>query len=406
MVEERAHAAANATNAASGAPQLPGRIPSLDGLRAISIGLVFLGHVAFTRGSPAFLDKFSHVGNLGVKVFFVISGFLITTLLLKEHARRGRISLRSFYVRRTLRIFPAFYFYIATIVALQFLGYVTLMNNDLIHAVTYTMNYHDERAWELNHLWSLAVEEQFYLLWPVLLCALGPRKALIGAGIVVMLAPVCRAMMWYQFGASPTAMTRQFQAVADALATGCLLAGCYNSLGTNSRYMSLLRSGLFLLLPGTVLLLAGLTALYSRAAFYILGQSFCHLAIVLCIDRYVRCPETVGGRLLNSRPLIFIGLLSYSFYLWQQLFLNPMNEVPYYTGFPQNLFFVIVAGLLSYHLIEKPFLKLKSQTKREPSLSRGDCTVSATEDDGMPVSASTSAGQPALEAAPIPLTRG
>src|SRR5579872_915461 len=145
-------------------PHVPGRIPSLDGLRAISIALVFLGHIVATRGAPQALNPFIHVGNLGVKVFFVISGFLITTLLLKEYSRTGRVSLRGFYTRRTLRIFPAFYTYVGIIIILHLLGFVALRENDLIHAITYTMNYQVTREWELNHLWSLAVEEQFYLL--------------------------------------------------------------------------------------------------------------------------------------------------------------------------------------------------------------------------------------------------
>src|SRR5207244_11910237 len=96
-------------------PRLPSRIPSLDGLRAISIVMVMLGHTAGTPGSPAFLFKLEHAGNLGVKVFFVISGFLITTLLFKELEATKRISLRNFYLRRVFRIFPAFYTYFAVI---------------------------------------------------------------------------------------------------------------------------------------------------------------------------------------------------------------------------------------------------------------------------------------------------
>ena len=113
----------------------PNRIPSLDGLRAFSIALVYLAHVATTHGAPYYLDRLGHVGNLGVKVFFVISGYLITTLLLKEWAKTGRINLGSFYLRRTLRIFPAFYAYIALVLISAAGGWVVLSWADVLHAV-------------------------------------------------------------------------------------------------------------------------------------------------------------------------------------------------------------------------------------------------------------------------------
>ncbi len=347
---------------------LPQRVPSLDGLRAVSIGLVFLGHIANTRGAPTLLHRFEHVGMLGVKVFFVISGFLITTLLLKEYRKTRRISLRGFFARRTIRIFPAFFAYVGAIVLLQSLGWFALRDYDLLHAVTYTMNYHDDRAWQLNHMWSLAVEEQFYLIWPLLMCALGVRRALVCAASAVLLTPVCRGVMWYQLGASPTAMTRQFQAVADALAIGCLLAGGYNYLGTKRRYTALLASRWFVLVPGAILAFGLGTAAHSRGLFYTAGQSLCNLAIVLCVDRFVRFPKTLGGRLLNTRVLVYVGVLSYSLYLWQQLFLNEMDEVSSYTAFPQNVAFAVLAALASYYLIERPFLKLKRETRHpEPA---------------------------------------
>ena len=141
--------------------------PSLDGLRAFSIVLVLIAHVSLQY---PWLRRFvEHVGNYGVRIFFVISGFLITGLLLKELTKTGRISLKSFYIRRTLRIFPAFYVYVLTVVILAWAGILILLPGDLLHAVTYTMNYHMVRSWWLNHMWSLSVEEQFYLLWPTVL---------------------------------------------------------------------------------------------------------------------------------------------------------------------------------------------------------------------------------------------
>ena len=99
-------------------PSIRGRVPSLDGLRGVSILLVLLGHTALSDHAPHMLAPFSHAGNVGVRFFFIISGFLITTLLMKEWRKTGTISLRGFYVRRVLRIFPAVYTLIAVIALL------------------------------------------------------------------------------------------------------------------------------------------------------------------------------------------------------------------------------------------------------------------------------------------------
>ena len=166
------------------------RLHSLDGLRAISILLVLVGHVAGTVNSPGFLLPLHNLGNFGVKIFFVISGFLITLLLLAEISRYGRIDMRGFYLRRCFRIFPAFYFFIGFVVLANAGGFLDLHANDVLHAATFTMNYHHDRAWALNHSWSLAVEEQFYLLWPLLLLLLGSRRAIVCAVLFVFAAPL------------------------------------------------------------------------------------------------------------------------------------------------------------------------------------------------------------------------
>jgi peptidoglycan/LPS O-acetylase OafA/YrhL len=124
-------------------------IPSLDGLRAISIAFVLLAHLSGTRHLPD-----SHwlraLGEFGVRVFFIISGYLITTILLEELSRAGSISLPRFYFRRTLRLFPAAYFLIGVTAALAATGVVSLDRRDIILAVTYTMNYNDARGWPLG----------------------------------------------------------------------------------------------------------------------------------------------------------------------------------------------------------------------------------------------------------------
>ena len=353
-------------------PNLPGRIPSLDGLRAISIALVFLGHGSMSYGSPSYLSPFHHLGNFGVRFFFVISGFLITTLLLKEWKKTGRISLRKFYMRRALRIFPAAFAFIGIIAILSALGVVQLKSGDLLHALTYTMNYKQVRSMFLDHLWSLSVEEQFYLLWPGLLILLGARKGFRGALIVCIAVPILRAFMWWYVGASETAMTKHFESVADALATGCLLAGFFNRIGSLSFYSRLQRSGgLFLSLAACLVFLGNGMYLIRPGYFYVFGQTIANIGTVLCIDWCIRNSESMPGRLLNSAPLAFIGTLSYSLYLYQNPFF--LADVDHWaTTLPLNIVCAIGAALASYYLVESPFLKLKRFYEPAQKLSSGD----------------------------------
>src|SRR5262249_1060512 len=143
------------------------RIAVLDGLRGFSILLVVAGHLAGTRGFPLrenFLS--SSLALLGVRVFFVISGFLITQILLEELAESGTVQLGRFYFRRTLRIFVPYYAFLIALFALERAGVILVGPNDFQAAATYTTNYNPHAAWQLAHTWSLSVEEQFYLLLP------------------------------------------------------------------------------------------------------------------------------------------------------------------------------------------------------------------------------------------------
>jgi len=229
------------------------RIPGLDGLRAISICFVLCAHLTGTANFPKAFQPLSHLGELGVHSFFVISGFLITSLLLNEQRKKGSISLMNFYQRRIFRIFPALYVYIGCMTMLAAVGVVTLLPNDLLYANTYSINYHWPRSWHLGHLWSLSVEEQFYFLWPAILCFAGSKRAFKIALGVVAVAPVCRVSMWHLAPSLRMNMDSHFQSVADALAVGCLLAGMRPTLADWQPYQRFLKSPAFLLVPITLL---------------------------------------------------------------------------------------------------------------------------------------------------------
>ena len=331
------------------------RIPSLDGLRAVSISLVIFSHLCGTRHFLP-LKELGHtndLGNLGVRIFFVISGYLITGLLLKELDRTGGISLCQFYARRTLRIFPAAFAFLFAVTLLQ----LPLKPGDMLHAVTYTSNYHPNPAWTLGHLWSLSVEEQFYLLWPTVLVLFGRKKGLLAALCAVAAAPIIRVADFYIFALPGEVIGRQFQTAMDAIAVGCLLAGGQKWLSRSPQYLALLRSfGTLLLAPLLILLNFG--PLYPRV-WLPCGETVINVAIAILIDRFVRFP--VG--LLNHPVLVWIGVRSYSLYLWQQIFLNRTAE-SWWTAFPANLLLAVVAAMASYSLIEQPFLAMRGRVSR------------------------------------------
>ena len=333
-----------------------GRIPGLDGLRAISILIVLCAHSAGTRHVPSGLQG-SVFADLGVRTFFVISGFLITTLLLAEYNKRGRISLRDFYIRRVYRIFPAFYVYLAILLIITAVGWIELPAHDVAFAATYTMNFHAERTWWLGHLWSLAVEEQFYLLWPFLLSLLGPPRALWFAIGGIIAAPILRVMAFKLWPEIRPLTDQAFPFVFDSLATGCVLALARDWLESSPTYLMWLDSPAFWALP-----LACVYALsVQRAGFNLaFGVTLGNLGIAMAIHRSVRHPTFPVGRLLESRPLVFIGALSYSLYLWQQPFVNRHAD-SIVNAFPFHIVFAFGAALLSYYLIEQPMLALRNR---------------------------------------------
>jgi peptidoglycan/LPS O-acetylase OafA/YrhL len=328
-------------------------------LRAISISLVLLGHLSGTRGFGRLNLGIGDYARLGVVVFFVISGFLITRLLLDEHRKNGRISLKLFYFRRALRLFPACYAFIACVSLLWLAGIVRLEARDLWHAVTYTVNYLPGRSWEIGHLWSLSVEEQFYLLWPFAFLMLGPRRAIWAAAAVVLLGPAARSANRLFLTGTPYHNLEMFPMVADSLATGCLLAKTSGWLEQQGWYLKLFR-------PFSAAAILALVLLINRYMDYtivsVVGTSVVHVGIAVLIHRSVYYSEDWVGRFLNWKPIALVGVLSYSLYLWQQLFIN-RHSTAWINAFPQNLVLAVAAALGSYVLLEKPLLKLRHRLR-------------------------------------------
>jgi peptidoglycan/LPS O-acetylase OafA/YrhL len=330
------------------------RIQSLDGLRAISIVLVLFSHLCGTSGfwlhSNAAVGR---IGHLGVTVFFVISGYLITSLLNHEWKATGSISLVRFYLRRTLRIFPAAYCVICAVSILKSVHMISLPWSDVLSAATYSANFSSPKAWWLGHYWSLSVEEQFYLIWPATLLVLGWRRARwVAVGFVL-----ANPFLWAGAHFCSPLVRNLVPSDADAIVVGCVLAMLEPKLSAIAAYRRFQRSPA----PAFLMVVLLLDVLCGQRAFvgYTLDK-ISNICIALYVHRCISLSDGLMVRFLNSPPLRVVGRMSYSIYLWQQLFLMRASE-SFATSFPMNLALTAIVSAASYLLIEVPVLRYRSQ---------------------------------------------
>lgn len=331
------------------------RLPSLDGLRTISIFLVIVSHASFYFGYTGIFN----IGDLGVRIFFVISGFLITGLLVREVDETNKINLLRFYFRRTLRIFPPYYFFLAVFACLAIFGKIKIALAAFLPVFTYTSDYFFPGDWNFDHAWSLSVEEQFYLIYPGLLFLCGRRKSEILLVLTLLICPIVRFIDHGLFGQlHPIWLTKGFDANLDTLAIGCLLAMRRTWLHEKQWYRQILASKLMYLAPLAIFLI-NTEIDYENLDLGILF-SINNVLIVLMIDWAVTHFDNAAGRVLNSAPFVTIGVMSYSIYLWQQPFLNPEPSSKYF-AFPYNLLgFAVFVGI-SYFVVEKMSMRFRKR---------------------------------------------
>jgi len=326
------------------------RIPSLDGCRAIAILLVVYYHLQFSPTGD--FPRMTNWGILGVFVFFVISGFLITSLLLKERELWGSISLKFFYLRRVFRIFPALALSLIGIKLLSNFGLAVVSNRALVFSFSFLRNYHPGPYRILHHLWSLSVEEQFYVVWPFLVATLSRRTLYRLLLLVIVATPIIRVACVLVFGHALLDHTEQ---VADGLAFGCLLAIKQKDLRAIRFYQWLSQSNFSLLVPCATI---GAYVVHRRLITEAIGRSVVFLTIALSIDLIMLRCDSPLGRFMNAGPIAWLGKISYSLYLWQQVFLIVKTGDQPYAQFPVNLGLAVLCAVASYYLVERPLIAI------------------------------------------------
>lgn len=345
------------------------RLPSINGLRAISILIVITAHFISPLLKyglayyPTVVFPLLSNGQFGVNMFFVISGFLITKLLLNEIQETGKISFRKFFTRRFLRLFPAYYFLLFIYLILDQLNYISISPASWLTAITYTKHLNWELDWATAHAWSLSIEENFYLLWPPIL--LLPRKFWKYPLIVIcIVCPIIR-VIYIETGYSYSCINNLtiFYRL-DSIALGCLIAIYLKPiLEIFEKYVNILLSCAFLWLlcmPHLYSLTRAIQGLHWLwPALGGASGTITLVAISVIMIHAVFFAEGWWYNLLNHKVMNYIGLLSYSLYLWQQIFSPPMGLVV--SEFPINLLLLMAAAIFSYHVIEKPFLGLKEK---------------------------------------------
>jgi peptidoglycan/LPS O-acetylase OafA/YrhL len=361
-----------------------GRRPELDGVRGVAVLTIMAYHTS--------LNRYLRGGFLGVDLFLVLSGFLITCLLVEEHVRHGSIRLRLFYARRILRLFPALWVLLGACVLLALYSDIPrsagIPTNTILHGVLLVLCCAGNWAWVfpvdmllLGHTWSLGLEEQFYLLWPPLLALLLRRRVrrrwlalLVVAGILsaaVLRAALFRGPNTLSYHYTTTGLATR----ADSLLAGCLvgLLACWNCLprrgpGHRALQVAGFVSVVLLIYLGRHVRL-GSPCLYTYGVFTLAAA-----AAAVFLAAVVSDPPRLVSRLLGAVPLAGMGRIAYGLYLWHYpvfwLFnhylsrAEPSSRPGPLFGFALRCAVTLAAALLSFYCVERPFLSWKSRLAR------------------------------------------
>lgn len=355
------------------------RYIGLDGLRAVSVLMVFNEHCVMhgattdERGLPHGLKELVRLlqkGQLGVSTFFVVSGFLITSLLLIEEKRKGSISLANFYTRRAFRLLPAFFVVVLCYVGLQLVGLISIGSDSWLTTFLFVKYINYSNDWYTAHFWSLSIEHNFYLFWPICFITFPRHRVTLCLVVCVVCLGFrmidCRWNMAAVHDLSPLARL-------DSIAMGCLLAlskplrllleKAVAPLALISLLVLLLMPNLRNFISNNGLPLLSLTMFQVQ---YTIGI----ICISVIVFYTVNSSETLVHRLLENRILSFFGQISYSFYLWQMLFTQ--ERVLQTTGYIGSFIITFSLAAMTYKYIELPFIAMgKKFIERKRSCPSG-----------------------------------
>lgn len=347
----------------------------LDALRALAV----LG-VLFQHYLPEYfiLHKLN-LGHLGVRLFFVLSGFLITRILLNcrslidANLASSSSTLKIFYLRRFLRLTPVYYSVLLVTTLLAF----DIIKPALPYYLTYTSNlYFSFHPWDntASHFWSLAVEEQFYLVWPWVIIFLPKQYLLRAIVFTISIAPLFR-LVSTMLGWNNWRLEYSFTlACLDSLGMGALLAFFYH-YNLNSFRKLLCRAGLWVGLPGVLLTHSVTFGKYP--ALVVLESLISSIFFVWLIDKTANGFRGITGRILEFPWLIYLGKISYGIYVYH-LFIGPyiLDKALSYLNLSLNSIWIafvlkatiaIAIATLSWHFLERPINGFKKHFKYEKS---------------------------------------
>ena len=345
--------------------------PSLGGLRAIAILLVLLYHFGANRFLKPFNMRIN--GDFGVDIFFIISGFLITTLLLKEKLKYGKISLRRFYTRRALRVIPAAYVFLLVLIILKAYFGFRISEKGLMASFLFYKNLPFQEDFYSGHFWTLAAEVQFYLISPFLL-TLNINRYLVLVLSIVILVPVISIVGYYdnQFVNGNSFIHLITRIVMYIFWKGpfIILIGSLCSVFLFKGIIRIEKSKVNYFLS-FLLLAVAITISSTSFLFYTKYVSeFISAVLVAFVILFNLSKKGFLSVILESWILTRIGILSYSLYVWQQLFsgnrlwqpwLKPFSFCSHGELMIVKFAMVTILAFISYYLIEVRFLKMKTR---------------------------------------------
>jgi peptidoglycan/LPS O-acetylase OafA/YrhL len=361
------------SDASERAPRILGSVPALDGLRGMAVLIVIAFHSSLLF---PFHHRFLHNGGLGVDAFFVLSGFLITALLLREQAIDGRVRIREFYVRRALRLLPALIVLLSAHAIYASIAHLPAARerSSVVSILFYYSNTGlNQLHWSLGlgHLWSLAVEEQFYIVWPLCVVLFADLRQRLSTVLVITVGAIIAVVLYrtalWQHGAQRTFLYTRTITRADSLLVGTLLAQLWVRGRVPTRGLA------FAAWPALALYAFLVANRTSDEFFYRGGWTLVAITVAIMILAILES-NWIVNRFLRFGPLRLVGRVSYGLYIWHLAIFEAIVQYGSHwaprTRLGTGLGLTALACGLSWRLVERPFLRWSHRVR--PRTIRAD----------------------------------